>query len=692
MSRDSRPLPILLPNIAGRGRGVSREPPPPPTNKHPQKERKRIAVACEACRMRKTKCDGRQPKCNKCDERRSTCIYAEVIPMKRKYEELERQRSAHEELFEMLRSMSEQESYSVLQRIRAGANPESILNQIRDGNLLMQLALVPEHRSRYEFPYMRAMPEFLLQSENIYTDTLVYEFSFAKANYPGGQELQSGVQNSHASLYMTPYHSAKLVDPNLDHARPSEWTSVCSNNHLMRRLIGDLFLSEYHMGSFFHKDYFLQDMAAGRHQCCSSLLVNAVLAWACFCDQENPCRAEFWNPDNLGYRFLAEARRLWELEVIQPQLTTIHAALILNVVYNMNGADKLGYRYNAQAVAMANELEIFSPSTGISKREQDARDFTAWFLYAYQGPNSYMMHKPPLCPVPPKAPLPDPSERPDWYSEIRFKFPSSSAVFSSHFGYFLRARIQLWAIAIDMASEFFTDENNHYRPSSPQVLAYCARLLEWYTDLPEPMQPRRIVTPYQLQLHMQYHNFIINLLEEPMATTLSLPEHMTETLHILKQQPKDMLLESKRSMEILVRLYYLRHGFKANNAMMVQYLSLLAFSTFAAIQADTHPTYLQSLRSTIILAAMGLRDQSHSHYLGQLVFNAVRGNMGAEEIELIDRFIGQGRGVAKLPPKDWRMQTIWAVDSGSITAEKRLLSDLIKPDGDEGPNSRVQHD
>jgi hypothetical protein len=181
---------------------------------------------------------------------------------------------------------------------------------------------------------------------------------------------------------------------------------------------------------------------------------------------------------------------------------------------------------------------------------------------------------------------------------------------------------------------------------------------------------------------MQYHNFMVNLLEGPMVTELGLPEYNTKVLRILQRQPQELLSESKCSLEILLRLHYLRHGFEANNAFMVQYLSLLAFSTYTTIQTAEHSTSLQTLRSTIVLAATGLRDQSHSHYLGQLVFNAVRSGMGAEEVELIDRFIGQGRRVGKQPPKNWRVQSIWAVDFGSITSGKRTLENLVNDGGD----------
>ena len=169
-----------------------------------------------------------------------------------------------------------------------------------------------------------------------------------------------------------------------------------------------------------------------------------------------------------------------------------------------------------------------------------------------------------------------------------------------------------------------------------------------------------------------------------MANTLDLPENRTQALQVLQLEPHDLLRESKRSLEILIRLYYMRHGFVTSDAFMVQYLSLVAFSTYTSIRADMESSSLEALRSTIVLVAMALRDQSHSHYLGQLVFNAVRSGMGVAEIDLIDRFTGQGRRVGKHPPKDWQTQSIWVLDFGSIAdeVEKRRLENFSKSAGD----------
>lgn len=83
------------------------------------------------------------------------------------------------------------------------------------------------------------------------------------------------------SLYLKPYHAAELVEPLLSSVKPSLWTSVCSDDELMRRLLSVHFLYQYPTFTAFHKDYFLKDMAAHRQNFCSTLLVNAVLAYSC---------------------------------------------------------------------------------------------------------------------------------------------------------------------------------------------------------------------------------------------------------------------------------------------------------------------------------------------------------------------------------------------------------------------------
>ncbi|KAK4640007.1 hypothetical protein QC761_0087480 [Podospora bellae-mahoneyi] len=105
---------------------------------------------------------------------------------------------------------------------------------------------------------------------------------------------------------------------------------------LMRRLIAAWLSAEYQWIVVLQKDCFLQDMAhgPGHRGCCSSLLVNAVLA-----------NASYWCSHNLAYQFMAQAKRLWKLESDTPRLTTIQAAMLMNVNTNMNAMDEIGFNY-----------------------------------------------------------------------------------------------------------------------------------------------------------------------------------------------------------------------------------------------------------------------------------------------------------------------------------------------------------
>lgn len=145
---------------------------------------------------------------------------------------------------------------------------------------------MPESRYRYRFPYLDEMPAFLLHPQNPYLDSLLYESTFrdrapldsqamapASSSAPGGDE--------HQGVYLKPFHAAEVMDPKLELIRPSAWTSVSSDDKLMRKMFNIYFLQEYHAAPFFHKDYFLEDMVDKRHEFCSSLLVNAILTMAC---------------------------------------------------------------------------------------------------------------------------------------------------------------------------------------------------------------------------------------------------------------------------------------------------------------------------------------------------------------------------------------------------------------------------
>ena len=111
-----------------------------------------------------------------------------------------------------------------------------------------------------------------------------------------------------------------------------------------------------------------------------------------------------------------------------------------------------------------------------------------------------MSFVPILAKKPPETPLPDPLKHTYWYGEFWVKYPSAQMLFPTHFAQMFYVKAQLWMIAHAIISQSFNDEDNHVKLSVDQVLSFHSKLVNWYNNLPEALQPKNIVMPFQLQL------------------------------------------------------------------------------------------------------------------------------------------------------------------------------------------------
>ena len=122
-----------------------------------QSEWLNLLFYCFLCR---SQCDGQRPACSACVDRGTGCGFGTNLTethtqaLKRKFSELQTRHSAIEDIFDIMRVRSEEEAFEIFQRIRKGTEPTTILRHVNYGNILLQLAVVPEARYRYEFPFM----------------------------------------------------------------------------------------------------------------------------------------------------------------------------------------------------------------------------------------------------------------------------------------------------------------------------------------------------------------------------------------------------------------------------------------------------------------------------------------------------------------------------------------------------------
>ncbi|KAK4661170.1 LOW QUALITY PROTEIN: uncharacterized protein QC763_704630 [Podospora pseudopauciseta] len=636
-----------------------------------------------------------------CTRRNSDCEYdagGDETPgkaLKRRFVDLEDKVNIYEQVYAILRSRPQHEANSVFKRIRTGDDPQSILRHVEHGDLLLQLRVVPESRYRYEFPFMSPLPARLQTQDNPYLGSLIYEWEVERPRSPvrspkrRGKQLETDRSASEESTtpgpgpYVKPFHAAEVHDPLIDSAEPSKWTGVTTDNTLLRSLLRSYFLHEYQWFSAFQKEYFLSDMIADRRQFCSPLLVNAVLALACHSYRELTDRAEFWNPRTLGYGFLTEAKSHWELEQAgnRGKLTTIQAAIILNIVYNLNAMVKLGWQYTLQAIDMAHKMKLFKKPENwetLNPRLRAGRDFTAWSLFGWQSHCTYTLFEKPLVDDPPEVPLPAITADSSWYGEVWLKYPLERILYPSHFAEFYKANTEFRVILNDISKTLHGEAGqSRSPPAESKIAALYWRLQAWYAALPESLSPRTIVFTAQMKLHMHYHHAIVTMLQSLMTgvsdITSSAPaaspasaafpapsQNVLAISSLLNSDPPSEPtgpplppLQATFSLhrtqyETLLRLYYLRHGFEALDVFIMVSLMTLAFITTKELEdtrlslaqppSEEQKAHIDSLRATLVLCTRGLYDQGKSYYLSQTIFRLVRSGMHVDEKELLREY------------------------------------------------------
>lgn len=111
-------------------------------------------VACDQCRKKKCKCDGRRPVCLACEATNRACRYdaepdaPRSVTLKRKYDLLEEETAKLRELYALLKSRPEPEAMVVFQRLRMARDLPTVLDSMHGGELLVQSSVtLPSERS-----------------------------------------------------------------------------------------------------------------------------------------------------------------------------------------------------------------------------------------------------------------------------------------------------------------------------------------------------------------------------------------------------------------------------------------------------------------------------------------------------------------------------------------------------------------
>ncbi|KAF2851922.1 hypothetical protein T440DRAFT_516896 [Plenodomus tracheiphilus IPT5] len=577
----------------------------------PQKPKRTVTLgACVACRKRKSKCDGKRPVCTCCGQKETDCVY-ELGPnekpsqaMKRKNEEMQGELSNLRQLYDFLRLRPEHEAMEILRRIRdnpAETSPsqriQELANFVRHGNLLdpqhthsspppfprehgqsvtlpsLRLALdAPSNMDSHRLPFPGILSMGVdgpaSQRRRFASDTDVSARS-GSSTAPPPTSLEAILSPSPSTA-----SDDSTSDPRLLYIR--NWTNVTSDTNTLVSLMSAWTTCEYNYYHYLDRDTFLDDVAHGRTDFCSPLLVNALLASACFHSSVVKDREKPFSETLLTTMFYKEARRLWDTEEGQDSLTKLQAGICLFLVLGKHGRDKVGYTFLAEACQIAHRMDLFaieSPSASQSTSHasqtnwQRVQGVTAWALFNFQLTMSFVYAFPVIIDRPPSIAIP--------YCEDF----NSTALFQSEC-----AKHVLILDCVDVIlGDSKADGDASKRLEEARTCHY--RLTQWWKSRSKHLDPDLMPTRENLLCAMMYHVNIINIFQ----TTLH-GEATTQQSENYYDHARIATLASLKEIHRLLALQQTRHGWVDSITFVLHPITIASFGTLDEIsRADMDP-------------------------------------------------------------------------------------------------------
>ncbi|KAF6518003.1 hypothetical protein HZS61_002081 [Fusarium oxysporum f. sp. conglutinans] len=309
--------------------------------------------------------------------------------------------------------------------------------------------------------------------------------------------------------------------------------------------------------------------------------------------------------------------------------------MIISYTTTNNGMDQVGSLYLSRALEMSKSMDLFGPTTHPGDPDLDkARVFTAWALYSWQALFNFSFFRPPPITKPPVISRPDANVSPEWYGEVWMQYPHTPTRNRLHVGHKLQAEVQLRHIMNELGSLMF-GESSSGSLTIDEIVRIKTKLDDWKNSLPECLQPKNLVFPLQLSLHVQYQQLLMGFMQ------IVLKSEHKESPQILAvcsgKAPETVLNEAKIMLETIMRLYYTRHNFEFYDPWIAFALTAIGNAVVADLAegSDNDPQITAGYRSTLILAAQGLSKQARNYHVSRLLAIQLQKAMKPEDLQLV---------------------------------------------------------
>ncbi|OTB20414.1 hypothetical protein K445DRAFT_299437 [Daldinia sp. EC12] len=400
-----RLLPAPMPS--GSAQGKAPEASFPKDTGPPIKKRTVSKAACNNCRLKKIRCDGKRPSCTACTKAGVECNFVTAssdetpfMALKREVESLRRSTEDMLEIFDLLESAPDAVSLDILRRLKSTRNPAEGTNDTSDilasvkkdledepllpvkiSNRQLMAGLIPETQQTTEY-------ELMMRCPNAYPMLIPVEIAFinladllrpaileqhrshsiagqgdtpSSSTAPGGPgdtATRSGIlptvldASDREIGNFAPLQSMHtIIDDRLKGVNFQRWTPVPITNDLAATLLSLYLEIDYPWCPLFDADLFLNDCLQGKTHFCSALLVNALLGWAC--QSYSSLQPE---ATNFIVPFETEAESLWQVEKFTNTLTAAAAAQLLNSTSASRGRDDFANQCLDEGIQMGKRM------------------------------------------------------------------------------------------------------------------------------------------------------------------------------------------------------------------------------------------------------------------------------------------------------------------------------------------------
>ncbi|KAF4990500.1 hypothetical protein FGRMN_8431 [Fusarium graminum] len=328
--------------------------------------RKRASLACNGCRVKRTKCDGSQPRCSACGDRQQDCEYTQAESNRKRHsnayikalearvanleEQLAKQAGQPESPDSMESyGLNEEEGTTVTKHPASSLAPIDSTAEDMDelANALGCFTL----GETGELRYFGASSNFtLIQNHNIKIPSSIKARNRgieAARGMPGFFEPSDELRDHLLTLYWKWQNSWQYIVPR------------------------ELFVRDLYVDN------------AGRY--CTPLLLFAVLAFASRYSARPELRSDPTDPNTAGEAFAAQAKTMLHHEYEAPTTSTVQAAALLGLYWASIDNEGLGFMYIGMASRMAMNLGLHCDCTGyknmVSEDDIEARTVTFWGIY-----------------------------------------------------------------------------------------------------------------------------------------------------------------------------------------------------------------------------------------------------------------------------------------------------------------------